>query len=174
MDLTTVSITLAVCAGLGGGLGTFLGGYIADKMRKKDIRWYLWIGVLGALLNLIPATVFYFSGNASLVIGAILISNIMTALYLGPSIAVSHSLVSAKMRAVTSAVLFLVLNIIGLGLGPLTIGFLSDYLEPTYGAASLRYAFMISYITSALTMLLFYLASRHYAKEIIVIKEEKH
>ena len=98
----------------------------------------------------------------------------MTALYLGPSIAVSHSLVSAKMRAVASAVLFLVLNFIGLGLGPLTIGFLSDYLEPTYGAESLRYAFMISYLTSALTMILFYLASRNYAKEIIVVEEDNN
>ena len=172
MDLTQVSIVLAICAGLGGGFGTFMGGYIADKMREKDIRWYLWIGVFGAGLNLIPATIFYFSGNVNLVIGAILISNIMTALYLGPSIAVSHGLVSAKMRAVTSAVLFLVLNIIGLGLGPLTIGLLSDYLVPTYGAESLRYAFMVSYVTSALTMILFYLASKHYAKEIIVVEEE--
>lgn len=171
MDLTTISITLAISAGLGGGLGTFLGGYIADKMRKKDIRWYLWIGVLGAALNLIPATVFYFSSNLNLVIGATLISNIMTALYLGPSIAVSHSLVSAKMRALASAVLFLILNIIGLGLGPLTIGFLSDYLEPTYGIESLRYAFTISYITTALTILLFYLASRNYKKEILVVDE---
>jgi predicted MFS family arabinose efflux permease len=173
MDLASISILLALCAGLGGGLGTFLGGYIADKMRMRDIRWYLWVSILGAGLNIIPATIFYFSGNLTLVLIAIFLSNILTALYLGPSIAVSHSLVSAKMRALASAMLFLILNMIGLGLGPVVIGLLSDYLEPAYGIESLRYAFTISYLTSAITMLLFYLASRTYKQELADFTEDE-
>lgn len=172
MDLATVSIVLAICAGIGGGFGTFFGGYLADRLRQKDMRWYLWIGVLGAALSLIPATMFYFGGNITLVIVGILFTNVLTTLYLGPSIAVAHSLVSAKMRALVSAVLFLFLNLIGLGLGPLTIGLLSDYLEPTYGAESLRYAFTVSYFTAGLTMLLFYLAARSYKKELAEFQNE--
>ena len=51
-------------------------------------------------------------------------------MYLGPTIAASHSLVPARMRSMTSAILLFVLNIIGLGLGPLLIGMLSgDYVS---------------------------------------------
>ncbi len=84
---------------------------------------------------------------------------------MGPSLAVTHSLVPANMRALASAVLFFVLNLIGLGLGPVTIGILSDWLEPTYGVDSLRYAFSITFITGSIAALCFYLASRHYREE---------
>jgi hypothetical protein len=46
------------------------------------------------------------------------------------------------MRALSSAILFLILNLIGMGLGPLLIGLFSDYLEPTFGAHSLRQAML--------------------------------
>jgi hypothetical protein len=65
--------------------------------------------------------------------------------YLGTSIATSHGLVGLRMRATASAILFLILNIIGLGLGPFLVGMLSDYLAPTLGVDSLRYAMV--YIT---------------------------
>jgi hypothetical protein len=60
--------------------------------------------------------------------------------YLGTSIATAHGLVGSRMRATASAILFLILNIIGLGLGPWSVGMLSDYLNPSLGAESLRYA----------------------------------
>lgn len=57
-------------------------------------------------------------------------------MYLGPAIAVAHLLVPASMRALTSAILFLVLNLIGLGFGPLVVGIISDLLAPTLGVES--------------------------------------
>jgi len=65
------------------------------------------------------------------------------------------------MRATSSAILLLVLNIIGLGLGPWSVGMLSDYLLPSLGAESLRYALL--YIIPAVTFWSachFYLAAR--------------
>jgi len=91
-------------------------------------------------------------------------------LYLGPSIAITHSLVPAKMRAFSSAVLFFILNAIGLGLGPLVIGMLSDYLEPSLGSDALRWAFTVTFATGIISAILYYLGSRHYEDEIIVMK----
>ena len=76
------------------------------------------------------------------------------------------------MRAMTSAILFFVLNIIGLGCGPLAIGFLSDMLEPTYGALSLRYAFTVTYLTGAIAIILFYLAAQNYEKDLGKVTSE--
>ena len=69
-------------------------------------------------------------------VGSILVANA----YLGASIAVMHGLVGAQMRAVASAIFFLILNIIGLGLGPFTVGLCSDFLSSEFGKESLRYA----------------------------------
>ncbi len=63
-------------------------------------------------------------------------------MYLGPSFAMTQSLVRPQMRAVASAILLFVLNLIGLGIGPWFVGFLSDLLRPSFGVESIRYALM--------------------------------
>jgi hypothetical protein len=62
--------------------------------------------------------------------------------YLPTVLGQSQSLVSLRMRAVTSAVVLLIINIIGLACGPLLTGMLSDALVPSYGADSMRYSLL--------------------------------
>ena len=75
--------------------------------------------------------------------------------------ATTHNLVGLRWRSTASAILLLVINIIGLGLGPFAIGFLSDFLAPTLGAESLRYSMLILLPTVMIwSSIHFYLASR--------------
>ena len=80
----------------------------------------------------------------------------MQSVYLGPSLAVAHSLVPASMRALTSAIFFLVINLVGLGFGPLTVGFISDLLKPTLGVESLRWALSVIIIIGFISAILFF------------------
>jgi MFS family permease len=59
------------------------------------------------------------------------------------------------MRALTSAVFFLVINLVGLGFGPLVVGFISDHLKPNLGLESLRWALSIIIIVAFASMALF-------------------
>ena len=170
MPVQQVGMYLGLCAGFGGIIGTFGGGFLADKLGKRDIRWYLWLPVLAAILNFVPSYISFFHDDTNLVLFLHFITALLTAVYLAPSIAVTHNLVSAKMRAFASAILFFVLNLIGLGLGPLGIGLVSDYLGPTYGTDSLRYAFCITFITGAISLVLFYMASKTYPKEALALQ----
>jgi hypothetical protein len=61
----------------------------------------------------------------------------------GPVFATIQTLVPERMRAVAFALIYLFANLIGLGLGPLAVGALSDGLQPSFGAESLRYALLI-------------------------------
>ena len=72
------------------------------------------------------------------------------------------------MRALASAILFFVLNIIGLGLGPFVGGIISDALQPTLGVDALRWALSNSVIASVLSALCFYMASKSIRKDLIV------
>ena len=66
-----------------------------------------------------------------------------------------------RMRALASAILLFVLNIIGLGLGPWSVGVLSDLLNPSLGAESLRYALLyVVPVASFFSGLCFFGASR--------------
>jgi predicted MFS family arabinose efflux permease len=166
MDLATIGITLGLIAAFGGGLGTFMGGYLTDKMAKKDIRWYFWLPALAIVINMPLAIFVFFGENVQAILGVLVVSYFLSALYLGPAIAVTHNLVSAKMRAFSSAVLFFVLNTIGLGFGPLVIGMLSDWLEPTYGTDALRWAFTCTFITGLIAAVFLYMAASHYKKDL--------
>jgi len=160
-DSMQVGIALAVCAGLGGAIGTFLGGLFADKLGQKDMRWYLWIAAIPCMLA-VPFTVSAMVVDSSqLVLVALFLSTMLGAFYLGPTIAITHTLVSPGMRAMASAVLFFVLNLIGLGLGPLSVGMLSDALAPSLGADSLRYAMGILAFMGLFAAMCYAMGARH-------------
>jgi len=126
MSTTEIGLMYGTVTGVGGAIGTIAGGYIADRLGAKDRRWFLWVPMWGkvvgaplficALLAPTPelALLLYFPGIT------------LAAMYLGPSLAITHHLVPASMRAMSSAVLFFILNIIGLGTGPFVVGILSD------------------------------------------------
>src|SRR5262249_52338877 len=80
--------------------------------------------------------------------------------YLAPSLAMTQALVPLRMRAQAAAILFFILNIIGYGLGPLCIGALSDYLRPSLGNDSIRWAMIATMIPWAISALCYYQASR--------------
>ena len=96
--------------------------------------------MLGGLTAMVPAYYTLLGSDTTLIIAAMIPSQILGALYLGPCIATCHNLVSPGMRAMASAILYFVLNIIGLGLGPLTVGLLSDAYASQLGEDNLRYA----------------------------------
>src|SRR5262249_8956305 len=64
-------------------------------------------------------------------------------LYAGPTFALMQRLVVDEMRATTLAVVMLLANLIGLGVGPQVVGAVSDLLKPSLGRDSLRYAMLI-------------------------------
>jgi glucose-6-phosphate-specific signal transduction histidine kinase len=82
-------------------------------------------------------------------------------MWLPPCIAITHQLVTLRMRALASASLFFILNLIGLGLGPQVVGIINDLLEPRLGAEAVRYSLLLIVASSLSATLLFILAARH-------------
>lgn len=166
LDSATIGTWLSLTAGFGGGLGVFLGGYLADRFGQKDIRWYLWLPVIAGLIKIVPSTIFFFGENTQLVLFITFFTNLLVPIYIGPCLAVTHNLVPPHQRAFASAVLFFIINLVGLGMGPTVIGMLSDWLQPTYQILSLRWAFSFTYLTGIFSVFLFYKASQHYKADL--------
>lgn len=166
MDIATAGYLLGLIFGIGGGMGMFLGGYIADRLGTSDMRWYLRTPMFTGLASMIPFAFAIFSNDVNWVLVMVFLSVFLQGFYLAPVIAVTHSLVNARMRAFASSVLFLILNLIGLGLGPLAVGYISDLLIPGYGDLSLRWAFCILFISGSLATAFFGLASKNYKEDL--------
>ncbi|MFK7974673.1 MAG: spinster family MFS transporter [Halioglobus sp.] len=161
LEMSEVGIILAIFGGGGGFIGTFLGGYLADKYGVDDKRWYLWLPAICGAISVPLGFPYLLTDNTTLAIAFMFFVTIVINTYLGPCLAISHSLVPPSMRALTSAILFFVLNLVGLGLGPLTAGLLSDYYSNYFGADALRYAMLTVGIIGSPSILLYMLAARH-------------
>jgi MFS family permease len=172
LSLTTVGTWMALTAGFGGGLGSFFGGWLADKLGARDVRWYLWTPASLTFL-LVPVISVALTSDTPLV--ALILTapfNFLTAAYLGAVIAVSHSLVSSRMRALTSAVLFFVINLIGLGLGPLVVGALSDTFKANGVDSPLAMAMLLCGVVGSLWACLHYvLAARNIREDIARLEQ---
>ena len=166
LSLTEVGLLLALAGGLSGMMGTFLGGWLGDRLGKRDMRWYLWVPMFGGLLSQPLSMVFYLTDSTAVAIVFQFMATACFSTFLGPCLAISHTLVHPAMRAFTSAVLFFALNLIGLGLGPLTTGLISDALEPAYGLDSLRYALVIVNLIGLSGVALYYAASRYLLEDL--------
>ena len=141
MPITEVGSWLAIISGIG-AIGTFAGGYLGDKISDwtADRRWYLWIAGISTLVMVPFQFTAYLYEDLTAVIPALAVVSILGGMYLGPSFAMTQGLVTLRMRAVASALLLFMLNIIGMGLGPYFVGVASDMLSPDYEIDSLRYA----------------------------------
>ena len=167
MTLSDTANTLALLSGVGGAIGMWSGGWLADRFGTKDLRWQLWVPAIAIALMVPLAAVQYLVTSPTLSIAFGLISSALMVSYFAPIVAVPMLVVNARLRAFASSVVLVTFNIIGLGLGPMVTGMISDFLIEQYGMAneSLRYALVIVLVPSLLASLLFWRASRHLAHE---------
>jgi MFS family permease len=77
-------------------------------------------------------------------------ASFFTACMAGPVLAVAQALAKVRMRAVAAALVALVVNLIGAGMGPLLVGALSDRLAPSLGPSSIRYALLVPAVVALL------------------------
>ncbi len=147
--------------GLTGMIGTYLGGYLGDRLGKKDKRWYMGVPGIATVISVPFAVLFYTTGDPMLAIALAIPGAILGPMYLGPTFAMTQTLVPPAMRSTASALLLFVLNLIGLGLGPVFAGLLSDGLRPEYGEESIRYSLLILAVAGNIwSAFHYYLASR--------------
>lgn len=132
----------AVIWGLGGLFGTYWGGVWASRYAAGNERMQLQVmGVAFGGFGVISAAM-YLSPNHYLAFGLMAIATIGFATATGPLFATIQTLVPSRMRAVSIAIIYLFANLIGLGLGPLATGIMSDAFRPIFGNESLRYALL--------------------------------
>lgn len=133
----------AAIYGVGGALGIYMGGYLATRFAARNERLQLTGMALVYGFCGVTAALSYLSHNVYLTFALLAVGHLAGYTIAGPLYATVQSLVPPRMRAAAFAVLLLFSNLIGLGLGPLATGALSDALNPWLGQESLRYALLI-------------------------------
>jgi MFS family permease len=121
-----LGLGLGFAAGIGGVIGSWLGGWWCDKYGAKDLRQFVTLPLIFPFIGL--PVFWYVAQMDDMVLAMILmiIPNIGVAIWYGPVYGGVPGLVPPAMRATAAAILLFVINIIGLGAGPTLFGMVSD------------------------------------------------
>jgi len=142
---------------IGGTAGVFAGGWLADRLGQGDRRWYTWLPAIAWLITAPLFAIGLMASDPWLAWPLLLIPNALNILWLGPVATAVQHLVARPMRSTASASFLLINNLIGLGVGPMLIGALSELFKQRFGTEALRYAAVSVvgfYIIAAILMLL--------------------
>lgn len=172
-DLTTtqVGLWLGLGAGLAGVAGTWAGGALAERLGRRDPRLILAAPIAGMLVAVPIYMIAYRLDDWRVGIVLLAIPTALSGMYFGPLFAVLQGLVEQRSRATVVAAVSFCQNLIGLGLGPLFFGILSDLLRTRYGDGSVQVVLVWTSVLPLIPALLFWRAARGLASHPAFAKE---
>jgi MFS family permease len=165
LDLVQTSLFYSAICLVGGVIGIWGGGALADRFARRGRAAY---PLVPAVAFMIALPCFFLALNASSLTTAFLLFLIPTGLnlaWLGPVVTAVQHLAPSNMRSTASATFLLVNNLVGIALGTYYFGAMSDLLAPRFGTESLRYAIYSGGAFYVIGSLLFLFAARRLQKD---------
>jgi predicted MFS family arabinose efflux permease len=166
MPYAELGRNLAVVVGLGGAAGALLGGMLCDHLARQDVRWQVWVPALAGLVLMPFLAIFALAPDPDIALAAFVPVNLLNVVFAAPTYALAQGLARLRTRALASASVLLVLNLVGMGLGPLFVGVLNDALEPRLGGEAIRVSLLIVAGAGVLGVLPSLLAGRTLARDL--------
>jgi predicted MFS family arabinose efflux permease len=156
-----------------GMVGTLLGGLLADALSRRsgDPRWYMWVPGIATIVGVPFQLIGYQAPSLWLVLPCLAVTTVMGASFFGPSFAVAQSLAAPRMRAVAASVLLFVQTLVGLGLGPWSVGLISDRLKPAHGEAqALAWGLLLVALVNVWATAHYFWGARSYRADLAAVR----
>ena len=147
-------------------IAVMVGGFIADRMSRRNPAWQVYVPLLGTLISIPFLLGFYLAPTWQWAFASAVLAMLAAGVFAGVLLAAVQGLVGPHARALAGAILMFSSNLIGVGLGPFAVGVLSDLLAPTLGDESLRWALVIMKVLPFLAVYHMWIASRHFTAEL--------
>lgn len=185
MTVSEVGMALSIISAVGIMSGIYLGGYLSDRLAtsRDDNRYYMWIPGISTLIAVPLGLGVYLLPSLPVVLLLLIPSQILGYMYLGPSFTMTQSLAGIRERALAGAVLLLIINLIGLGLGPTLAGWLSDVFRESFveggvdvtlaTAEGLRYALCTMLLVNLWSAAHYLWAARSLRGDLAAVKHEQ-
>ena len=157
-----------IVLGLSGLFGTWAGGWLADRFGRHNRRHLLTGPAIGMTVAAPILFLAYTVDSWQVALALLVIPTALNSLYYGPAYATVQLLVVPQARAMATAMLIFAQNLIGLGLGPLLFGMMSDSFKPLAGADSVRWVLFGAAWLGLLPAFFFWRASLRLDKAIAV------
>jgi MFS family permease len=165
-NFQTLVIILGIINGIAYVGGTYLGAKLADKWAKRDISAYGWLPAIAISLCLPIGIISFWVVSVEMNLFWSTLFLFFIGVYLGPSFAIAQTLAPIKMRAMSTALFFFILNMIALGGGPTFAGWLIDVFKENFNdLESMRYAMSVTFLIFIPSILSFLIVSKVLPKD---------
>jgi MFS family permease len=148
-----------------GIIGAVFGGYLMDHLGQRDIRWHTWLPGLAGLACLIPSCVIYLGPSPAIALTGTFVNTMVWSTWYAAQMLLMTGLVGSRMRATAWALIMAITLTLGNALGPQVVGLISDWIEPSVGRFSLRWAMVSILILNFWAAVHFFLAGRTIAAD---------
>ena len=160
MSAGEAGVAFGGIAALAGGLGSLGGGVLADRLARRDPRWYAWLSAIVSLAAFPFAVIFVLAQDRATALLAFAPFYLLNNLYVASLWTLVQSLVKPGLRASASATQLAVTNLVGYGVGPPLVGFLNDALAPRFGDDAIRWSLLGAAVVGAASALFFWQCGR--------------
>jgi MFS family permease len=160
MTLDQVAVWYALLIGIGTTTGMFLSGRLIDRLAKRSKAAYATLPAVGLALAMPFFAAFVWAPSWQMALIFLILPTGLNYFYLSPAVTLVQEEVQPNQRVLSGALLLLVMNLIGLGLGPTYIGQVSDYFRATHADNSLQMAFYTLIPFYALAVCMFLMLAR--------------
>ena len=141
MTLGEIAIYYALVVGVSVCLGMYTSGRLIDRFAPRSKQAYAYLPAV-ALALAIPFFIGFIAAPGwPLALAFLAFPMFFNYFYLSPAVTLVQEEVQPHERVLAGALLLLVMNLIGLGLGPTFLGAVSDYFRPSHPQNSLQLAF---------------------------------
>ncbi len=142
MTASEAGFWLGPVVGAGSLAGGLFWGWAVDVSGKRDLRWYMWLPTIATMIAM-PFSYAFLLWPTDNAIWFQVVSSFFGNCYAGATFAMVQGLAKPHMRAMAAAGVLFVMNLGGLGLGPTIIGFMNDWLTPSFGVEAIRVSMLI-------------------------------
>lgn len=159
-----LGVTLGIAQGVAGTAGSLLGGALADRLGKRDVRWWAIMPAIACAAGIPLNTVIFTLGDVRAVLALFSLFFLIGSMWYGPVYTIAQSVAPPEARAIAAAIMMLIISVVGLGLGPITAGLISDFAAGPGGvgpAEGVRWALLCAPASMLVSTPLFWAARRH-------------
>lgn len=161
LEAAEVGTLLAVVNGLGAGLGTLGGGFVAARLARGDRRWLCWLPALAATLSTPLYAIAVFSPTLGPSIACVFPAALLGSVFVAPTLSAVHGVSGIALRATGLSLVLFLTNLVGIGGGALVVGVVSDALRELEAANSLRYGLLAVLAANLVAIAAYAGAGRH-------------
>ena len=150
---------------IGGPIGLWLGGWLADRLGKVSPGAYGLVPAIAALIAAPAYAIGLFAPDLTVAFVLFVIPQALGNVWIAPTVTAVQHIVPARMRTTASASFLFVNNLIGIGFGTFMFGFLSDALTRSHGEDALRYSILYGLGFYFVSVVVYLFASRHLGRD---------